>query len=199
MNRNEEAIMTEQITEIENTWSKLFKELGETNDRVTAIVGQAFLDEHLEQLITSFLIDSETHIRKLLDDGGRPLGSFGARIEAAYCLGLISKDEYHDLDKIRDIRNDFAHKLDLSFTDQSVRDRCNELKLPKKTPFFLFERHASEPRNQFTTATIFLGILLGHRTSIVEEQRRRVVPDEIQLEPIITRLFERAKEQSKEQ
>ena len=187
--------MTEQITETESIWSKLFNELGETNDRVTAIVGQAFLDECLRQLIAAFLIDSETYINKLLNEkGGRPLGSFGARVIAAYCLGLISEDEYHDLRRIQRIRNELAHELDLSFTDQSIKDKCDKLKLPKKSSFFLFERHASKPRNQFTRAIILLGILLEHRTSIIEEQGHRAVPDEIELEPIITRLFDQAKE-----
>jgi len=191
--------VTEQIIETESIWSKLFNELGETNDRVTAIVGQAFLDEHLRQLIATFLIDSETYINKLLNEkGGRPLGSFGARVIAAYCLGLISEDEYHDLRRIQRIRNELAHELDLSFTDQSIKDECDKLKLPKKSSFFLSERHASKPRNQFTGAIILLGILLEHRTSIIEEQGHRAVPDEIELEPIITRLFDQAKEQSKE-
>jgi len=57
------------------------------------------------------------------------LGTFSARIDAAYCLGLLSKDENRDLHLIRKIRNDFAHKLiDMSFESQEIASRCRELK-----------------------------------------------------------------------
>jgi DNA-binding MltR family transcriptional regulator len=60
--------------------------------------------------------------------------SASARIRAAYCLGLITKDQYDDLNLIRRIRNKFAHRLhDLSFKDKEILDWCNSLKMPKKT------------------------------------------------------------------
>jgi DNA-binding MltR family transcriptional regulator len=69
-------------------------------------------------------------IDKLLyRDGHGPLGSFSAKIDTAYCLGLLSEDEYGDLHSIRHIRNDFAHKLTgLAFEYRSIADRCLNLK-----------------------------------------------------------------------
>ncbi len=46
----------------------------------------------------------------------------------AYYLGLISPACRRDLDIIRKIRNDFAHKLEIdSFGVESIRNRCREL------------------------------------------------------------------------
>jgi DNA-binding MltR family transcriptional regulator len=45
------------------------------------------------------------------------LGTFAARIAAAYSMGLISDLEYKDCELIRKIRNEFAHKVHMSFKD----------------------------------------------------------------------------------
>ena len=45
-----------------------------------------------------------------------------------YTLGLIGKKAYRDLHLIRKIRNEFGHTATpLTFQDQKVRNRCNEL------------------------------------------------------------------------
>lgn len=57
-----------------------------------------------------------------------PLGSFSARIKLAQYLNLVSSQVRRDLDTIRDIRNDFAHKLEFEdFNTQSIKDRCMNL------------------------------------------------------------------------
>ena len=181
---NEKANKIKVEEKWRNLWSGLIKEFHpDESDRVIAIVGPTFLDAQLKQLIANFMIDDETHVNELLHDKGiKPLGSFSARIEAAYCLGLISKEEYHDLDKIRGIRNDFAHKLDLSFTDQSVRDRCNDLKLPKRFSFSS-PLQPSTPREFFIASIILLGALLT--TRVFEPGHERcVVPNEIEWETL---------------
>src|SRR6185295_5813555 len=59
-----------------------------------------------------------------------PLGTFAAQILLAHALDWISYDVWSDLDTVRTIRNDFAHSFDheLSFSDQSVSDRCRNLR-----------------------------------------------------------------------
>jgi DNA-binding MltR family transcriptional regulator len=157
------------------SWLDIIEEFGpDTNDRTIVIVGAALLDTHLEQLIASFLIDEKNQVAELLNPE-RPLGSFGARIRTAYCLGLISKGEYHDLRIIQKVRNDFAHKLDISFSDNSIKDRCNTLKLAKTSPPSL---HPPEPRDSFISATIALGSHLAFRIAKAERDRR-VVPSDL--------------------
>jgi DNA-binding MltR family transcriptional regulator len=117
-------------------WEGFEEEFREEGDRAAVIIGAAFLDEYLRQLIASFLIDEENEVNELLGSEKhlmRPLGSFSVRIRTAYCLGLISKHEYHDLKIIRDMRNKFAHKMHgLSLADQEIREKCSKLVYPHK-------------------------------------------------------------------
>ena len=96
-------------------------------DRGTALVAAAWLDDALEARIRAeFRPDKGTADDLFRPDGG--LGSFSARIKLAYLLDLIESTARKDLDRIRGIRNDFAHgRDDLRFTTPSVRDRCRQL------------------------------------------------------------------------
>src|SRR5215831_18418966 len=69
-------------------FSRLFRD--ETNDRAMVIVGAAFLDTQLEHILINFLVDDEKEVGKLLQPD-QPLGTYGSRIRAVYCFGLIGK------------------------------------------------------------------------------------------------------------
>ena len=95
-------------------------------DRSNVLIGATLLDEYLRRLIAAILIDTTKSkkvkevVNKLFEFNGS-FGTFGARIKGAYCLGLISQDEYHNLEIIREIRNEFAHELHgLSLHDKWV-------------------------------------------------------------------------------
>ncbi len=96
-------------------------------DRGTALVAAAWLDDALEaRLRAAFRPDKAVADGLFRPDG--PLGSFAARINLGYLLDLIEPTARKDLDRIRGIRNDFAHgRHDLRFATPSVRDRCREL------------------------------------------------------------------------
>jgi DNA-binding MltR family transcriptional regulator len=72
------------------------------------------LDDHLGESITARLVSHST-VSKLITGFNAPLGTFSARITGALALGVISEDEYHDLEIIRVVRNHFAHQLKASF------------------------------------------------------------------------------------
>ena len=127
------------------------------SDRATAILAGALLDEQLRQLLSNYLIEDGTEVSLLLGQE-QPLGSFGARLRAAYCLGLLEKDEYAILLKLKKIRNDFAHGLHgLTFKDKSVSCTCDELRkllhLPKG-----FEDLAPTSRAAFISATFSVNL-----------------------------------------
>jgi DNA-binding MltR family transcriptional regulator len=100
--------------------------LSSESDRACAVLGAALLDAKLEAVF-------RTRLGAFQDDllgNTQPLGAFGTRIRLACALGWISDDARADLDTIRTIRNDFAHSFDhdLTFTDDSISDRCSNLK-----------------------------------------------------------------------
>lgn len=104
------------------------EEFQKESDRAAPVLGAAYLDESLRQLIAASMVADSSEVEGLLHTGN-PLGSFSPRIRAAYCMGLISEDEYDDLMRISRIRNRFAHDLQgLRFTDDWARDACGDLR-----------------------------------------------------------------------
>ena len=100
---------------------------GET-DRATAVLGAAFLDEQIYQLLHAFFVDDDQEKEEMLGVE-KPLGSFGARIRLAYCVGLLPREDFEDLKTIKNIRNAFAHKLHgLAFDDSGIAKECNKLR-----------------------------------------------------------------------
>ena len=154
------------------------KQFDGESDRGAALISAAFLDEDLRFLIATFLIDDEEEVGRLLGSNKHwdcPLGTFGTRVRAAYCLGLISRDEFHDLRIIQRIRNAFAHELrSSSFDNERIRNQCNSLRIPQRLP-----PHMSlSAREQFLHAVGAISISLSSSRIRRAERERRQVPSE---------------------
>ena len=92
--------------------------------RATAIVGAAFVEDHLQRLIQARLVDDQKVVEQILGPSSA-LGTLSAKINVGYLMGLYSKEVYLELDCIRKIRNDFAHELHInSFDIDTIKDRC---------------------------------------------------------------------------
>jgi DNA-binding MltR family transcriptional regulator len=117
----------------EYNWELFYKELQEETPRAAVTISGAFLDALLKDLLASFMIEDDKAVSELLGTEGdsAPLSDFGARINAAFCLGLITRVEYNDLKYIKKIRNRFAHEMHgYSFDKQQIVDWCNNLQTP---------------------------------------------------------------------
>ena len=103
----------------------------EESPRAAAIVAGSYLDTLLVELLDAALIGNKKARANLLGDdksADKPLGTFSARIRAAHALGLISPNEYADLNTVRTIRNKFAHaQHGFSFDDSAVAGLCASL------------------------------------------------------------------------
>jgi DNA-binding MltR family transcriptional regulator len=99
-------------------------------DRIAVILVAAKLDYLLGQAIAAKLLPCTATTDELLDND-RALGTFSARIHAAYRLGIIDESFAKAVHIFRRIRNDFAHSYhDTSFSDGHHRDRLHELVRP---------------------------------------------------------------------
>ena len=99
----------------------------EGSDRATAIVGGAFVEEHLTDALKSKMMKDEQLTRKIFLPG-RAFGDFGAKVDLGYLIGAYSEQAHKELTTIRRIRNDFAHQLELNgFDRDDIRDRCQNL------------------------------------------------------------------------
>lgn len=156
-----------------------FNEFQQESDRAAALLGAALLDVQLYQLISNFLIDDKEKVDALLERSYAPLETFGARISAAYCMGLISEDERGNLVHIKDIRNRFAHELHgLSFSnDDSIKDKCKNLIIPRDFEAILSPDRPLSGRGRFTWAVILLHGQLGVRAVSALKKRCVVHPN----------------------
>ena len=107
-------------------FSRLFA-YGEANDRAVAIVGPAFLDSLLSDILTEFMIDDDKEVSGLLRPDG-PLGTYGGRVTSCYCLGMIDKIVMLDVRLVGRIRNRFAHDIRASFSDPKIGQWCQALR-----------------------------------------------------------------------
>lgn len=103
------------------------RSLASESERAAVVLGAAKLDSLLELLLKRCLLPCPGGKDDLLDTE-RPLGTFSARICAAYRLGLIDKDFEYSLQVIRKIRNSFAHSIENeALSKSSHHDRLFEV------------------------------------------------------------------------
>lgn len=142
--------LKEQAKEVVSYRQILTKE----SDRGCALFAAAYLDTRLSDLLYVYLVENK-QIEGDLFAGTAPLSTFSSRIKMAYYLGLISEASRRELDIIRRIRNDFAHKVaDLSFDEPPMSDRCKSLAMS-------YHETTESPRNHFTASSAYLlGLVL---------------------------------------
>ncbi len=152
-------------------WQKFVAETRHTSDRSLTILGATYLKDHLGRLLACFMIPDE-NIFPLLLGNEKPLGTFSARIQAVYSLGLIGPNEYHDLLLILDIHNAFVDNFDsMSFNNDKIRQHCQALRAPRQVT------HPEEtftPRRMFEFAIALLARQLTLRAAQAEKEQRSV-------------------------
>ena len=159
--------LREKYPNLEPFWPFL-QTLREESPRGTVLISCGFLEQQLTEILLAFMV-ADAAVGEFIEGGNAPLGTLSSRISAAYFLGLVTKDEYHDLTLMRRIRNDFAHEVETTFDTPSVVDRC-KLLLHKAEDFGDVKVGSF---GQFQSAAIGVIMSLINRASYVGQQRRR--------------------------
>lgn len=159
----------------------VMEELMNSPDRAAGIVGAAYVEDGLTELIeacwkawpkcSKFQGDEQSLLKDLgVSDGA---GSFRKKMLTAALMGLVGKIVFDDLEKVRGIRNQFAHWIParstgpaekLTFESDGVRELCVSLDFARKTelefpgPVYL---RPTSARDTFLLTTICLGNSLG--------------------------------------
>lgn len=107
--------------------TRMVEDLERETDRGVALLAVAFLDDVLDVMLRAVMVNEPEAVNRLMGTG-RALESFGARTHLAYCMGLLGRDVYHDVNLVREIRNDFAHRQPTSFEAEEIRGKCQRLK-----------------------------------------------------------------------
>lgn len=107
----------------------LYAELDRNSDRAVGVLAGSIVETHL----TEFLKRNTKHYGTMWNNrthSSGPLGTFAVKIDVLYMFGLISKEAHFDLVRMKDIRNTFAHDLEINnFTTQPIKDWCENLRL----------------------------------------------------------------------
>ncbi len=91
------------------------------SDRACAILIASHFEVTLEEILKKYFVPIKSNTDELIDGYG-PLGTFSAKIDISYRLGLISKKFSNDLHLVRKIRNHYAHNIGIiSFDDDPIR------------------------------------------------------------------------------
>jgi DNA-binding MltR family transcriptional regulator len=136
------------------------------SDRAVAILLAAELNILLFKIIQKRLVrhDKKISDQDLLLSGA--LGSFAARIDIAYRLGLLDGQIAYDLHLVRKIRNKFAHQTHgLHFESKELEELLRKSKLGKIKTYDgdpLFFDDLANSRNAFPSLCFFLRGHLAH-------------------------------------
>lgn len=137
----------------------LISSLSEMDARGAALIIASILDNYLEHAIsTSFIEIGATKFNALFRDRQAPFSSFGNKIRVAHALGVFNDEIRAQLDRIRSIRNAFAHTVQaIDFNHPVVAIECNKLN-PSKISGLPFK--ADSPREKFLGSATLIGIAI---------------------------------------
>lgn len=149
-------------------FSEFLQVLNRESDRGAALLSASMLDEKVLELLNTFLIEGDVANNLLRTNG--PVGTFAARVDMAYALGLLEEEERAEITLVRRIRNPMGHTWrSIDFSDDRLRDLIAQL--PWRGPEDI-ELTARTPRSRFTFAVVSLLVSLLWRRRLVAQERR---------------------------
>ena len=118
------------LTEIFPGEENIYSEYRDLPPRELAIVTAAVLDSALAEILTLRLKENDQEIESFLGldgDGRAPVASFGARIQLALLLRVLTSRDAAILRTIKTIRNEFAHRVNVGFLSPSILKETTKL------------------------------------------------------------------------
>ena len=98
--------------------------------RELAIVAVAVLDSALAEILALRLKSIDKEVESFLGlngDGRAPVASFGARIQLAFLLGILTPRDAEILRTMKGIRNEFAHRANVQFLSPFILQNTTKL------------------------------------------------------------------------
>jgi hypothetical protein len=149
--------------------------LNEMDGRAAALILSSILDTVLETAIKFHFVQlSKRRFNSVFRNPTAPLSTFSSKIAIGYALGIYGDELRSQMDRIRSIRNAFAHAmLSISFDDPVIAAACNKLD-PRRlmTEGETYQAEKNTPRERFTvTANLATILLLRHVQTKADEDR----------------------------
>jgi DNA-binding MltR family transcriptional regulator len=139
----------------------LYEVLNSGHDTSAIVVGVSYIDACLASLLSKRLLKSSV-TEKLLDSRSGPIGSFAARADLAYAVGLIPKVMYQDLLVLAELRNETAHHhFALAFSSSQVALHCEKLEYVRSLKTqggaqIIDEAWLTRSRDRFTISAVMI-------------------------------------------
>lgn len=138
---------------------ELQSSLREESDRALAVIAAAYLDHQLDLLLRHHMKLPDPAGKYLFDDFRSPLATFGGRIQMAAHMGLVTAPQLKDLERIKKIRNLFAHEpLGTTFSSSRIADLSRALT-------FVESPEPQQPRERFESSVFRLMVDITSRLS----------------------------------
>ncbi|MGH2420770.1 MltR family transcriptional regulator [Pseudomonas canadensis] len=143
----------------------LGRTLRQMDERGLVLSLAAFAEDALGSLLKAFMLPTAT-TAQLVDGFNAPLGNFSSRIKAAYSLGLITKDQFGDLEQLRKIRNYFAHTWKpIGFDDKRIAGHIRSLRFSSLAADF-----PDSPKEKLRSSIYSLLVALNSVTNRISEK-----------------------------
>ena len=141
------------------------------HDRSAAILAASFLEDRLQKAILARLVHDKVVIGEMLKGYG-PLATFRTKIDLAFLMSIIDAPMRRHLHRIRDIRNRFAHRVDVhEFEAIEIKDLCKTL--PRIKDVAILRRKCSKllTKDERNKAPAFIPIWLTPLLSMPDTER----------------------------
>ncbi|MGN6260294.1 MAG: MltR family transcriptional regulator [Ralstonia sp.] len=147
----------------------LHRSLHDLDERGLVLSLAAFAEGALGSLLKAFMLPTDA-AHQLLEGFNAPLGTFSSRIKAAHALGLITKEQFSDLEHLRKIRNEFAHSWQpIDFSHPKIAGHIKAFHYSN-----IDDRFPETPLDKVRSSLSSLLIELRSAAHQVEEKRGRV-------------------------
>lgn len=88
--------------------NRFMTSIGKQDDQAMVLSLATFLEDTLGRLLLAYFRSCKA-TKDLVEGFNAPLGTFGSRIKSVYAFGLVTDDQFKDMEILRKIRNQFAH------------------------------------------------------------------------------------------
>jgi len=156
------------LPELRERMMPFFQEFQKYQDREAAIVGAAWIEDFVQELLRARLVDDRDAVDWAFDNGA--LRSARAKIEMAYLTGVIGPRQHECFVAVNDIRNRFAHAHQVTSFEQPEVLGLTKRLMPADVDrlFPNITGTSTEGRDRFVSAVLMQVIILTGQDAFFE-------------------------------
>lgn len=138
-----------KIEQLQAEAEHLFQAVNAEPPLACALIVGASVEKAVLGLVGKYFVDGET-AKEMLSENGI-LGTFASCAKMAYCLGLVSKGMFENINRIGFVRNIFAHSnIYVDFNERSIVELCSNLTFPKRGQLLVVGGGTPTPWSELT-------------------------------------------------